>query len=410
MSPTIVSRNAFVEPLPALAQLGTRLRGDAGAVVLDDQAELSGRDLRTDPDPGPGPLAGVVEQVAAELEQVVAVHGHRQWPNQVGFDLQVAFAVEAIEARDEFPDHLGQVDALARGGMADGARALQFALHGVVEALEFAVQGGAQFRLPGETGMLAQLAEDRERRLERMGQVSSRFLRALGAALQAAQGVVERLDQRQDLVGTALAEGLHLARQQAAQLVSRGVERAQRPAQHQQLQSEQRGEKQEVHGRVAPLELFDRRLQRGQLLGHGDADLPAALGVLLREGQQRLGAWAGDVGERGFGFGKDLVPQRAGAQLGAVGVHHVVVAAERPAVDRVDAVLRDQGFGPGEIQRGEQRFGIVLEPGSDLLLGQVAEGGGDDQVQGQQQQRGSCRETDRELPAQRVQPTRPRNR
>ena len=236
-----------VHPLVAahatLQHMGDAIVGDAGAVVLDGDRQTRAatrhrvalghgqQHLRT------RPLERVLQQVAEQLLQVAGFTVE----TRLGGDLEFAqHALGGVDLLQAGHDLLGLRFDLDRRGeqLVAGARgAGQLVADQVVHPPQLGFHLIAQLGLIG-TAVQAR-AQDRERRLQAMRQVSQRVALAIQVLALALDKGVDAVGQRFQLARVRLAHSGGLAVLDALEFGDDIAQRAQAPAQHQHLQQQQ---------------------------------------------------------------------------------------------------------------------------------------------------------------------------
>src|SRR6185503_17389731 len=103
----------FVCPKAPTRQILQHSGGAAGSVVLDQEANAVCR-ARVERDAPSAPLAGVVEQVSEELEQLLAISAELCVGRYRPTDVERLVRVDGLQCAHESIDLVAQIHALAR--------------------------------------------------------------------------------------------------------------------------------------------------------------------------------------------------------------------------------------------------------------------------------------------------------
>src|SRR5271165_5348015 len=173
----------FVEPLAAFKRVRSNARVQARAVVIDLRNQVSAGVLRPTGDARGAnrhgfarPLAGVVEQIADEVGQVLRLPAEPQAVLQFDSKAQTAFGVQFLERAHQTLD-----DRLDVGHDADGPRprggARAVEVEGHLLAHDFGLL--AHLAWQGRTRRIGLVDEHAERGLQRVSEIADLRARAL---------------------------------------------------------------------------------------------------------------------------------------------------------------------------------------------------------------------------------------
>jgi hypothetical protein len=268
----------------AIEQLGRH----AGAVVLHAEGEPCRLRIghHRHPHPRTRPLAGVVEQVAEELQHVLAVHRPGALV-RLQLDTQAAPGVQALQHLDERAELDAQREAGAARAAAGEAGAAQLALDGRAHGFELGADRRCALLVAARGEHVRALAEHRKRRLEGVGEIARGVADAPEALCLVARQALDRGEQRAHLDRRVDLELHRLTALQPPAGVHRLVQRRQPAQQHPALQHQQHEQRQPEHGQRLRAEGRDRGIDRGDVLGERDAHhaTVGAVGEALREHQ-----------------------------------------------------------------------------------------------------------------------------
>lgn len=225
----------LVQPRAAFEHLQALRLRDARAIVIDPQLVTLGGWRDAQAYLAVGPFAGVVQQVAEQLQQILAVPGQQQTGRHVALQQQ-AFAVDHPQRRQQPGQLCIAIELRAGQGIAGQARAVEFAGQALLDLLQLLahLRADLEQRLQAFAG--SQADKHRQRRLQGMTEVAQGIARTAQAVFGMGQQVVDLIHQRLQLAWDLGVQLRALALLQLSDLLARPLQRAQRAGHGETLQ------------------------------------------------------------------------------------------------------------------------------------------------------------------------------
>ncbi len=216
-------RHALIQPLAALKEAVPVIGCETRPIVIDGDVKPILTPLRPHFDARAAPFAGVIDEIAQHLLQILALAAKHQARLANDLDGDAAIAVKTKQRAPKILDrrgHLGaDADDAARGGRA---RPRQVVIDLAAHRRDLPAHGLGE----GVLAALGLVGQHGERRLQRMGEIAHMGPRALHHRGVVLEQVVELVRQRRDLGGEVALEPAGLSHAYRDQ---RLAHKAQRP-------------------------------------------------------------------------------------------------------------------------------------------------------------------------------------
>ncbi|MNG88153.1 hypothetical protein D3C79_469770 [compost metagenome] len=331
----------LVQPRTALQYLLPLALGDTGAIIIDPHLVALGIRRDTQPHLAVGPLAGVVQQVAEQLQEVLAVPRQQQ-PGRHIPGQQQALAMDHAQ-RPQQPRQLDvAVELRARQRIPRQARTVQLTRQALLNLLQLLAHLRANIRQVLQALAGGQAQQHRQWRLQCMAQVAQGIARAAQAVFGMAQQVVDLPHQRRQFAGHFGIQLRALALLQLGDLLACPLQWPQRAGHGDALQHQHQDQRHQAHAQADLLQAPETFAYRRIILCHADRDVLAQAPVVGTQGQQLLAFRAEFVAvgkARRGGLGHVQIPQRTGAPGAFIEIDAEVIAGKRPLIGGRDTPL-----------------------------------------------------------------------
>ena len=278
---------AFVQTGATLAHGGATFDGNARAVVVDPQPIAVAIRLDAQANLAARPLAGVVQQIAEQLQHILAFPGQPAARRRLPVQRQVT-AVDGRQGGEQRRQFLCAIEAAARLTLAGQPGAAQFAGDPLANLAQLLLQLLAQRRLAGQGLAVQQAGEHRQRRLQGVAEIADGMPRAFQGLVGLRQQVVDLRDQRLQFLRHVGVELGAAALLQLGDLHAGTFQRAQGGANRQALQQPEGQQREAEQSQSAEAHLAETVEDRGVVLGHADVQGLAAAPVLGAVDQEAL--------------------------------------------------------------------------------------------------------------------------